>query len=105
MGFFVGFILGIVVYPLIKIAGLLVSLAFKISVHGRSVHSLVKIDKVTVKIGAVHTGKLCLAAHGEAAAAAHARAVNHNRVHGHDGLDVLGLGQVTKTRTKISIPK
>ena len=41
-----------------------------------------------VKVRAVHAGELGLAAHGQAAAAAHARAVNHNGVHAHHGFEV-----------------
>ena len=36
---------------------------------------------MTVEIRTVHTGELRLAAHGQAAAAAHARSVDHDRVH------------------------
>ena len=60
-------------------------------VHRAAVHSLVKIDLKAVKIGTVHAGKLGLPAHGQAAAAAHTGAVDHDGVHRHNGLDVVGL--------------
>ena len=49
---------------------------------------------MAVEVRAIHAGKLGLAAHGDAAAAAHTRAVDHNRIHAHDGLHAVGLGEV-----------
>ena len=46
-----------------------------------------------VEIGAVDAGEPGLAAHRQAAAAAHARAVDHDRVHAHDRLDIVLLGE------------
>ena len=42
---------------------------------------------MTVKIRTVHTGKLCLAAHGQTTSAAHTSTVDHNRVHADHGLN------------------
>ena len=64
------------------------------AVHGAAGHCLVKIHEVAVKVGAVHAGKLGLAAHGQAAAAAHAGAVDHDGVHRHNGLDIVRLGRL-----------
>ena len=63
----------------------------KRAVHGAAGHGLVKIHQVAVKVGAVHAGKLGLAAHGQAAAAAHAGAVDHDGVHGDDALQAVLL--------------
>ena len=63
-------------------------------VHRAAVHSLVKIDLKAVKVGAVHAGKLGLAADRQAAAAAHAGAIDHDGVHRHNGLDIVGLGRL-----------
>ena len=46
-----------------------------------ALHGLVEIDQMAVEVRAVHAGELRLAADGQAAAAAHARAVDHDRVH------------------------
>ena len=47
---------------------------------------------MAVKLGAVHAGKLGLAADGQTAAAAHAGGVDHDRAERADGLDAVGLG-------------
>ena len=89
MGHFLGSILKAILLCLLsleQIAGLLAGLCLKGAVHGAAGHGFVEIDEVTVKVGAVHAGKLGLAAHGQAAAAAHAGAVDHNGVHGDDAL-------------------
>ena len=48
---------------------------------------LVEVDQVAVEIGAVHAGELHLAADGDAARSAHARAVDHDRIEADDGRD------------------
>ena len=75
-----------------QLAGFLAGVRLKGAVHRAAGHCLVKIHQVAVKVGAVHAGKLQLAAHGQAAAAAHTGAVHHDGVHGHNGLDVVGFG-------------
>ena len=65
---------------------------FKRAVHHAAAHSLVKVNLKAVEFRTVHTGEFSLAAHGEAAAAAHACAVDHNGIHGNDGLDMVGFG-------------
>ena len=68
-------------------------LGLKISVRSVPGDHLVEVHLVAVEVGAVHAGELHLAAHGEAAAAAHAGAVDHNGVHAHGGGDLVLLGQ------------
>ena len=51
--------------------------------HPSAGHRFVKVHQVSVEVRSVHAGELGLAAHGQAAAAAHARSVDHNRVHAH----------------------
>ena len=66
-------------------------MALERSVAAGAAHRLVKIDLVAVKVRAVYAGKLRFAANGQAAAAAHARAVYHDRIHGNNGLLVVFL--------------
>ena len=47
---------------------------------------------MAVEIRAVNARELGLAADGQTAAAAHAGAVDHDGVHGNDGLDAVGTG-------------
>ena len=47
-----------------------------------------------VKVRPIHAGELGLAAHDNAAAAAHAGAVHHDGVQGDNGLDAVGAGHV-----------
>ena len=54
---------------------------------------LVEVHLVAVELGAVDADKLGLAAHGDAAGAAHARAVHHDGVERYVGGDVIFLGQ------------
>src|SRR5699024_5038331 len=64
---------------LVHAAGVALLLLRLLSTVNRiAVHQLVKIHLVAVKVGAVHTGKLHLAAHGDTAAAAHTGAVDHD---------------------------
>ena len=60
-------------------------MALEVRIAAGAAHGLVKIDLVAVEIRAVHAGEFHFAADGQAAAAAHARAVHHDRVHGDDG--------------------
>lgn len=66
-------------------------MGLKGAVHAAAGHCLVKIHQVAVKVGAVHAGKLGLSAHGQAAAAAHAGAIDHDGVHGDDALQTVLL--------------
>ena len=94
MGHFLGSILKAILHSLLsleQVAGCLTGVCLKRAVHGAAGHGLVEIDEVAVKVGAVHAGKLGLAAHGQAAAAAHAGAVDHNGVHGNDALQAVLL--------------
>nr|DAY59144.1 MAG TPA: hypothetical protein [Caudoviricetes sp.] len=77
-----------------QVAGLLVGVALKVTIHGAPGHSLVKIYFKTIEIRAVHAGELGLTAHGQPAATAHACAVDHDGVHAHHGLDVVLLGHL-----------
>ena len=58
-------------------------------VGGLAPGELVEVDQVAVELGAVDAGELGLAADGDAAAAAHAGAVDHDRVQRDDGLDAV----------------
>ena len=50
-----------------------------------SLHGLIKINQMTVKLRAINTGKLHLTIHHQSACAAHSGSVHHNRVHGDNG--------------------
>ena len=63
-------------------------------IGGLTAGELVEVDQVTVELGAVDAGELDLAAHRHAAAAAHAGAVDHERVERDDGLDAVGAGEI-----------
>ena len=52
-------------------------------------HHVVPVNLVAVKVRAVNADKLCLAANANAAAAAHSRSVNHNRVERNDSRNVV----------------
>ena len=83
MGHFLGSMLGISLRLLLEqVAGGLARVRLKVAVHSPALHRLVKVHLMPVKVRAVHAGKLRLAAHGEAATAAHAGAVDHDGVHG-----------------------
>ena len=60
-----------------------------------SVGSAPSRKPAAVKVRAVHAGELHLAAHSEAAAAAHPGAVDHNGVHADGGGDAVLLCQLT----------
>ena len=75
-----------------EIADVLSLLLLKVAVHHSAAHGLVEIHLKAVEFGAVHAGELCLAADGETAAAAHACTIDHDGIHGNDGLDAEGLG-------------
>ena len=49
---------------------------------------------MTVEVRTVYTSELGLAANCQTAAAAHTRAVNHDGVHGNDGLDAVWLSRL-----------
>ena len=94
MGHFLGSILKAILHSLLsleQIAGLFPGLGLKGAVHGAAGHCLVEIHEVAVEVGAIHAGELGLAAHGQAAAAAHAGAVDHDGVHGDDALEAVLL--------------
>ena len=61
-------------------AGELVGEPLFVDVHLRAHDRLVEVDLVRVEERAVDAGELRLAADGDAAAAAHARAVDHDRI-------------------------
>ena len=97
MGHFFGSILKAILFSLLsleQIAGRFAGLGLKGAVHGAAGHGLVEIHEVAVEVGAVHTGELGLAAHGQAAAAAHAGAVDHDGVHGNDALQAVLLASL-----------
>ena len=71
---------------------LLTSMLFKSLVHVAALHGFVKVHQMTVKVRAIHTGKLGFSAHGQATAAAHAGAINHDGVHGNHGFNVVLFG-------------
>ena len=49
---------------------------------------------MSIEVRAVHAGEFRFPAHDQAAAAAHARAVDHDGVHGNDGADAVGPREV-----------
>ena len=61
-------------------------------VGGLTSGELVEVDQVAVELGAVDTGELGLPADRHAAAAAHAGAVDHERVQRDDRLDAVVAG-------------
>ena len=63
-------------------------------VHLLAAHRFVEINQMAVEVRTVDTGELGFAADRDAAAAAHAGAVDHDRVHADDGLDPELLGQL-----------
>ena len=67
---------------------------FSLAVDAVAAHELVIIDLVAVKIRAVDTGELHLAADRDAAAAAHTGSVDHDRVQRNDGLDAERLSRL-----------
>ena len=67
-------------------------MGFELGVASATAHSLVKVNLKTVKVGAIDAGELGLAANGQTAAAAHAGAIDHDGVHGNNGLHAEGLG-------------
>ena len=72
-----------------QIAGLLMSVALEVTVHGAPGHGLVKVHLMAIEVRAVHAGKfrdpLAVLDKAQAAAAAHARAVDHDGVHADSG--------------------
>ena len=62
--------------------------------HAAAGNGLVKVHQMPVKVRAVHAGELRFAPHRHAAAAAHAGAVDHDRIHADDGFHTIGTGQV-----------
>ena len=62
------------------------------AVGGQTAAQFRKVHFVTVKFGAVNTGKLGFAAHGYAASAAHANAVNHDGVEADRGFNAKRTG-------------
>ena len=75
-----------------QVAGFFVFVTLPVEVHLAALETLVPVDLVTIKVRAVDAGELGLAADGEAAAAAHAGAVDHDRAHGNGGGDAVRLG-------------
>ena len=67
-------------------------MALPIKIHLAALEALVPVDLVAVEVGAVDAGELRLAADSEAAAAAHACAVNHDGAHRDGGGDTIRLG-------------
>jgi hypothetical protein len=67
---------------------------FLVAVGGQTVHQLGEVDQVAVELGAVDAGELGLVADRHAAAAAHAGAVDHDRVERDDGLDAVRAGHL-----------
>ena len=87
--------LGISLYLLLEqITGFLVGVALEVLVHRAADHGLVEVHLVAVELRAVYAGEFRLAAHAQAAAAAHTRAVDHDGVHGHHGGDVVLAGEL-----------
>ena len=70
-------------------------MSFKIAIHAAAGDGLVKIYKMTVKIGTIHTGKPSFAAHGEAVATTHPCTVNHDGIHTDNGFLAILLGQLS----------
>ena len=60
---------------------------FFVTVHALAAHEALKVHEVTVKFRTVDAGEFRLIANRHAAAAAHARAVHHNRVEGNDRMN------------------
>ena len=59
-----------------------------------SLHTFVKINLESVKVRAIHTGKLRLSANGDTASAAHSRTVDHDRVQGNHGVKIQWTGHI-----------
>ena len=68
--------------------------AFHLRVGSGALHDLIKVHKVSVKIRPIHAGELCFTAHGHTAAAAHARAINHDTVHADNSFDSVFFCQI-----------
>ena len=75
-------------------ADVLVLVGLLVEVEVVALQQAVPVHKVRVELGAVHAGELPLAADGEAAAAAHARAVYHYGVQAGVGLYAVGPGDL-----------
>src|SRR6185369_15677643 len=75
------------------VAGGVVRLRFEAAVSGQTVGQTGKVDLVAVEFGAVDAGETGLAAYYDPAAAAHAGAVDHDRVEADQGLDAVGAGK------------
>ena len=73
-------------------ADMLLGLFLFPGVEGVAGDQLVPVHLVTVEVGAVNAGELGLAAHSDAAAAAHAGGIDHDGAQRADGLDAVGLG-------------
>src|SRR5699024_5507635 len=65
----------------------------RIAISAVAGHGLIEIDQMSVKIRSVHASELHLSAYAEPAAAAHAGTVDHDRIHAHDRLDPIFLGE------------
>ena len=83
---------------------------FRLAVHRIALHEHVEIHEVRVELRAVDAGELAFAVHQHATAAAHPRAVNHDRVQAYDGADcsfrvmsatalIIGIGPTARTRS------
>ena len=97
-------ILELLVVALLLLEELLLQVADVVEVLGRPVllgleallagDQLLEVDLVGVEVGAVDAGELDLAVDSDAAGAAHAGAVDHDRVERHHGLDLVGPGRL-----------
>ena len=67
--------------------------ALLVAVHGVALHEHFEVDLGGVEFGPVDAGELALLAEQDAAAAAHARAVNHDGVEADHGLDAERRGK------------
>ena len=63
------------------------SALFILEEEALALHQLIKVDFVSVEIGPIHAGEFHPAAHGNAAAAAHSGAVDHDGIEADHGLD------------------
>ena len=62
------------------------------AIHIVALHQDLKVDLGGVELGAIHAGELAAVVHQNAAAAAHAGTVHHDRIQTDDGLNLLGGG-------------
>ena len=70
-------------------------LPFLGQVHLVPVRKVFEIDLVSVKLRAVHAGKLDLVVYRNPATAAHTGTVNHNRIEAHNGFNMVRAGDLS----------